>query len=256
VARSFKANTIIALAIYGVLWLAIFAAWCHYYEKVPASALEVDKHFLLEEQYAKENGREILFAKGTKVTEDVKNALVVSMGAETLIPVTGHGDVVKIDFTLVLQILNFLLMIWILHGLLWKPIMGVLDARAAKIRADMDNARAGREEAERLRSEYERKLEDAKRERARIVGEGREAGKEERFRIIKQAEDDAQRIIERARKQGEQEIAEALETLKTYVVELGVTIASKIIQREIRDEDHRKMAEAMIAEIERGERPL
>jgi len=255
VASSFKSNFKIALIVYAILFAAIIGAWFHYHKKIPASGLVAGKHLLIEKQEVELKGRQVTLMRGTLITPEIKEALIKAHDVDSMIPVTGHGEVVNFDFTLLLIILNFLLMLWILHGILWQPILGLLDARAAKIQGDLDHAHANREEAEKMHNEYRQKLVEAKNERARIVIEGRNAGKEERGRLIKQAEEDAERIISRARKQGQEETAEALEKLKSYVVELSVSIASKIIEKEMDVEAHKRMAESVITEIEKESKP-
>ena len=255
-AKSFKENFKIALVLYFIVVGLVLCAWFFFYEKVPAAKLQPGNHYLTEEAEGRIGETAVRFSKGTVVTEQIRDALIASEGADAPISVTGHGEVVTFDFTMVLQAVNFLLMVYILYGLLWKPILGVLDARSEKIRTDLETARASREEAEKIRSDYGSQMQEAKHERARIVAEGRDAGKEERARIIQDAEKDAERIIERARREGDKEIAEAMEKLKKQIVELSVDIAGRIIQREMTDEDHVKLANALLEEIEQGRHGL
>jgi F-type H+-transporting ATPase subunit b len=71
--------------------------------------------------------------------------------------------------TFVLEVLNFLVLVWILKRLLYRPVLEALDARKARVRDDVAKAEALQQEAARLKQQCEERLAhlDAEREQAR-----------------------------------------------------------------------------------------
>jgi F-type H+-transporting ATPase subunit b len=71
--------------------------------------------------------------------------------------------------TFILEVLNFLVLVWILKHFLYKPVLAVLDARQQRIRDEMAKAAALQEDAGKLQQQYEARLADwnAEREQAR-----------------------------------------------------------------------------------------
>lgn len=74
----------------------------------------------------------------------------------------------QIDWTtFALEVLNFLVLVWILKRFLYRPILAVLDARQARVKAEAEASRQLRVEADALKSHYESRLADWDKERAR-----------------------------------------------------------------------------------------
>ncbi len=67
--------------------------------------------------------------------------------------------------TFILEIVNFLVLLWILQRLIYRPVLGMLDARQQRIRSQIDQAEQLRAEAEALRQQYQSQLADWQRER-------------------------------------------------------------------------------------------
>ncbi len=60
--------------------------------------------------------------------------------------------------TFILEILNFLVLVWILQRFLYRPVLTMLDARQQRIKDETDHAEQLRGEAEALRQQYEARL--------------------------------------------------------------------------------------------------
>lgn len=91
---------------------------------------------------------------------------------------------------------------------LWKglkPMLGALDARAAKIKQELDDARRLREEAQKLLAEYQRKERDAASEAEAMLAHARE----EAARLRAQAAEDLLASIARREAQALDRIAQA-----------------------------------------------
>ncbi|MGA8050640.1 MAG: F0F1 ATP synthase subunit B, partial [Burkholderiales bacterium] len=74
----------------------------------------------------------------------------------------------QIDTTsFILQLVNFAVLVWILHRFLYRPVLAAIDRRRAAIDKSMSDAKSVREEADRLRSQFEGRLADWERERVK-----------------------------------------------------------------------------------------
>ena len=121
----------------------------------------------------------------------------------------------------------------ILLGVMWKfvvpAVLGVLDARAAKIAADLDAAERGRLQAEGTLAEYAAQLAQAKKEAAEIVSRARAESEALANERIRQVEADLGRKAEEARKSIEAAHAEALRSVQKDVAEIAVQVAQKLL---------------------------
>jgi hypothetical protein len=115
-------------------------------EGEPIIILDEDNLVLLAKSYRTRNND---YAPVTEPDEAGRD------GFHARVRVVGRGEQTGINLTSVFMALNFLALFAILYALLWEPITKLLDERAAGIKKQVDDARADRAEAERLRAEQE-----------------------------------------------------------------------------------------------------
>jgi F-type H+-transporting ATPase subunit b len=130
-----------------------------------------------------------------------------------------------------------------------RIIAGLLDNRIAGIRKQLDEAKALRAEAEKLRDEYVRKTAEAESEIA-VLREGAERQAEE---IVQKAKADASALIERHKTLAADRIATAertaVEELRAKVASAAAAAARELIAKNHGETDDRKLADRIIAEI-------
>ena len=114
-----------------------------------------------------------------------------------------------------------------------KLIVGALDERAAKIKADLERATQLREEAQDLLAQYQRKHRDAMKEAEAIV----EHAKAEAERLSAQAQADLETALKRREQLALQHIAQeearALAEVRAAAVDLAVQVAGRLIAERI-----------------------
>jgi F-type H+-transporting ATPase subunit b len=126
----------------------------------------------------------------------------------------------------------------------WKPasrlITGGLDARAARIRTELDEARRLREEAEQLVADYRAKEREAKAEAETIVAHAQA----EAERIAAQSARDLELALERRQRMAEERIAQAeakaLDEVRAAAIDVAIAAARDVIRAEI--DEHRGSA--------------
>jgi len=102
--------------------------------------------------------------------------------------------------TFFLEILNFLVLVWILKRFLYKPVLATIAQRRASIENTLAEARSSMDEAQSLKDRYERRLADWEREKqaARETLHGEMAEERERLMAALRAELESEREKARA----------------------------------------------------------
>src|SRR5664279_6224779 len=72
-------------------------------------------------------------------------------------------------FTVGAQVINFLILIWLMKRYLYQPILHAIDARETRIAAELSDADAKRAEAQKERDEFEQKNEAFDKQRAELL---------------------------------------------------------------------------------------
>jgi len=108
----------------------------------------------------------------------------------------------KVDPGLLLwTIITFLVLLLILWKAAWKPIVEALDARAEKVRGDIESAEKNRLETERLLAQHRDLMGKSKEEAAQIIAEGRSDAEALKNSILEKANAEAKDVIERAKRE-------------------------------------------------------
>lgn len=90
-------------------------------------------------------------------------------------------------FTVGAQVVNFLILVWLLKRFLYKPILHAIDAREKRIAAELADAAAKQTEAQKERDEFKRKNEEFARQRDAFLSQAMDEAKAERQRLIDEA---------------------------------------------------------------------
>jgi F-type H+-transporting ATPase subunit b len=94
-------------------------------------------------------------------------------------------------FTVAAQIVNFLILVWLLKHFLYKPILDAIDAREKRIAAELADADKKKAEAEKERADFDDKNKTFDQQRSVLLGKAADEAKAERERLIDQAKKDA-----------------------------------------------------------------
>ena len=146
----------------------------------------------------------------------------------------------------------------ILMGLLYKyafpVILETLEARERRIRESIDQADRANKEAEQLLADYQSKLAGAQQEAHAILEQARQRAQETLEENEKKLERETQRMQEEARRGIEQDRQTVVREIRTQVVDLVLQTAAKILQREVGDQDHRRLVEDAIQKADERHR--
>ena len=97
-------------------------------------------------------------------------------------------------FTVGAQIVNFLVLVWLLQHFLYKPVLNAIDAREKRIAAELADADAKKAEAEKERTDFEDKNNVFNQHRSALLSKAADEARSERERLIDQAKKDAESL--------------------------------------------------------------
>jgi F-type H+-transporting ATPase subunit b len=163
----------------------------------------------------------------------------------------GGGGLISVDWSLAVQMVNFLFLLAILHRFLYKPLLAKMEERTVAIKNSLEAAEAARADAARQQEENAARLRAAYTEAQAIRAAAlKEAGEEQR-KLVEAARREAHQLIESAKAQMESDVRRAREELRREVSEIAISVAEKLVRKSLRDEDHRRIVEDSIARIGR-----
>lgn len=148
------------------------------------------------------------------------------------------------------MILSFSILLFILTKFAWKPILNMLKERETSIEKALQSAEQAKEEMARLQSNNEKIINEAKLERDKLIKEAREIKEKIMSDAKHEAQNESQKIIENARLSIEQEKLTAIKEIKNQVATLSVSVAEKILRKELATENKQKdFVDSLIGEI-------
>lgn len=135
----------------------------------------------------------------------------------------------------------------LLKKVAWGPLMGIMTQREELIASEIAAAENSRQESQRLLEEQRDLLKEARTEALAIVENAKKQGDASREEIITTARTEAIRLKESAIREIDTEKERAIAAVREEVVSLSVLAASKVLEKEVSEEDNRALIEATIA---------
>ncbi len=138
---------------------------------------------------------------------------------------------------------------WLLAGKVWPIITKALDERDAKIRNDLKSAEEAREQAKATLSEYERNLAKAREEANQMIVKAKSDAKAVADDLRRRNETELAELKQRALQDIESAKAAAINEIHAEASTLAISVASKILQREISADDQQRLVEQSLSEM-------
>lgn len=150
----------------------------------------------------------------------------------------------------IMQTLILVILILLLRKFAWKPILDSLQSREEGIQNAIDAAENAKAEIQKLKSQNENLLAEARAERDAIVKDAKEVALKMVEDAKNTAKNEATKIVEAAHASIKEEKQAAIAELKTQVAAISLEIAEKILRGELSaDDKHKALAEKMAADI-------
>ena len=160
-----------------------------------------------------------------------------------------HAGTGIVPWNFVATICNLFIQVYLIKRFLFKPINEMLDKRKAKADAEIQDAVKAKEEAQAMKAEYEKNMQEARDKANDIVKTAQKTAAVQSEEMLKEASSQVTAMKEKAEKDIAQERRKAVNEIKGEIGGMAVEIAGKVIEREINEEDHTKLINDFIENV-------
>jgi len=147
-------------------------------------------------------------------------------------------------------LLAFGITLYLLNKLAFPRIAAALDRRRLAIEESIEAAQRAKQDADELLDEYRARLREAREQAEDIVVRARKAAVNLADETKAAASKQREELLAAARRDIEHETRRALDELRKEVADLTVTATEKITRKSLTEEDHRRLIEDALAEVD------
>ena len=148
-------------------------------------------------------------------------------------------------------IVSFLVLVFVLGKVAWKPLLQVLKDREDGIRKAIDDAAASRQAADQLKAQYEQELASAQAKAAGFLAEARAESQKLREQMLKESEAETRRLMDQTKQQLEEEKAKISRELRQEVAHLSVKVAEKLLRHSVTAKDQDALVQGFMKDLEK-----
>jgi F-type H+-transporting ATPase subunit b len=153
---------------------------------------------------------------------------------------------------IIFQLLMFIILLALLKKYAWGPLMGIMKQREDYIANEIQAAEKSRVEANKFLEETRQEMKKAREEAQALIENAKKQGERQKDEIIAAARQEAERLKESAKAEINQQKEQAMAALRDQVASLSVLIASKVIEKELNEQDQEKLIQDFIKEAGEG----
>ena len=154
-----------------------------------------------------------------------------------------------VPWTFIAQICNLFIQVYLIKRFLFKPINEMLEKRRQMADAQIQDAVKAKNEADAIKAEYEQNMLEAKNKANDILISAQKTAAVQSEAMLKEAASQAAAIKVKAEHDIAQEKRKAVNEIKGEIGGMAMEIAGKVIEREICEEDHRKLIDEFISNV-------
>lgn len=150
---------------------------------------------------------------------------------------------------IVVSLLNLVILFLIVKKFLYKPVKKTLKDREEKLEEKYTEADERLENAKNTEAELNEKLSEADKAAEQIVSDATVVAERRKAEITREAQAEADNIVRLAHAEAELERKKAQGDIKTQIVDVSLALSEKLIEREIKEEDHHNLIDSFISQI-------
>jgi F-type H+-transporting ATPase subunit b len=152
---------------------------------------------------------------------------------------------------LIAQIVNFLILLWILNRFLYKPLLKLFRDRSDKIEEGLKKAEEMKTQALEAEAEHRKYLDEARKQAQQIIAQATELGDLEEQKIIQVAKEEARKIVERTMIEIKNEKKNIMQDVKKEIGEMIVSLSTTMVKKTIDEKTQKKLLNEALKEVER-----
>ena len=150
--------------------------------------------------------------------------------------------------SLLVQLINFLLLLGVLVLFLYKPITKMLDQRSQRIKESMEQAEQIKERMAQTEAEVKAQVESARKEGQAIIGQASQIGDRLKEEARREARQEAEALVARARSEISRERGEVIDQLRHEFADIAIQAAEKVINQTLDKRAHQRLIEEVLEE--------
>ncbi len=150
--------------------------------------------------------------------------------------------------TVIANVVNVLVFFALMKHFLFKPVNEIMEKRNAQIQGDLDDAANEKEEALKLKKDYEESIADAKQEAADIIDKAKKSSAKEHDEAIAKTKEETDKMIADAKESIEADREKAMLGLRQEIASIAMAAASQVINRNLDEEANKKYLDDFLGE--------
>jgi F-type H+-transporting ATPase subunit b len=143
----------------------------------------------------------------------------------------------------------FVILLFVLKKLAWKPILGMVAEREKRIRESLETAERVRADSERALAEQKALLDVQRQEMTEAMRRAREEAERGATVLLEKARAEANDLAARARRQMDEDRRRALEEVRVEAVELAMAAAGHLLAQSLDQDSHRRIVKDYIQSL-------
>jgi len=157
--------------------------------------------------------------------------------------------IINLNVTVLIQAINFLILIFLLSRFLFKPLAKFLADRSAGIEKSLAEAKAAHEAAAKAQVEYQAQMRESQREIAAIREQGQREVEAERQRLLQASRAEADRLVGQAKAEIEAETKRAKAGLREEAAGIALAAAERLLGRTISGDDQKRLVDQYVRDL-------
>ena len=149
-------------------------------------------------------------------------------------------------------IITFIVLLWVLKKVAWKPILAALDLREKEIKDSLEKAEKAKEDAQKILEQNQASLAKAEDESKKIIDQSRTYAETLKEQMLKESKEEARKLVDNATEEIERKKNAAFEELKNQIAEISLTAAEKIMRENLNKEKNKKIVNEYLKEINKN----
>lgn len=159
---------------------------------------------------------------------------------------------IGIDWKLLIaQIINFLILLYLLKRFLYRPILNILDKRQKEVDEGLKAATHSKDIEQKMLERQKEIMKDTRAEAQNIIAVARDEAEKIKAETLKKVEKETENLKTRANLQIEKDRTTMQQELKKEIVHLSVLVASKVISQRLDEEGNKKLVEKTLNELKK-----
>lgn len=152
-------------------------------------------------------------------------------------------------FNLLAQVINFLILFFLLSKFLYQPILKMLDERRARIKASLEKEKKIAETLAKLEEMRLAKKEDARKEAQTIISQAKEIIEKEKREVKEKVGETIREAKEQAREEFQKEKEVLMAQFREQVAELVLLTTKQVLKASLGNEEQKKITKDVLKEI-------